>query len=87
MKGVLADRVGGALRAKRDDAAEMNASERASYITWLLTQGGRYSNDEVAALCGLASRSGAWRLMQSVSRVAPVRTGEDGRWEMVHDEA
>lgn len=65
----------------------MNSQERSALVTWLLCHGGRYSDAEIAALCGMGGRNSAYYLMSNLARVLPVwRNEEDGRWELVGDD-
>jgi hypothetical protein len=87
IKGSKLGAIGAVLPVRpRVDAAEYTSQERAALIMWLLCHGGRYSNDEVATLCGMGSRTGGYKMMRAISRVCPIRKAErDGRWELVRD--
>ena len=56
------------------------ATERAALIVYLLSQGRRFHITEIQAICNVKRRR-AYEIMESVSRVVPVRQ-EGGEWEI-----
>jgi hypothetical protein len=50
---------------------EYVGQERAAMVAWRFAQGAQLTTQQVADLCGL-SYSGAWYLLQRISRVLPI---------------
>lgn len=54
--------------------------ERRLAVVWLLAEGERMTSGAVARLTGVTQRS-AQRMLAGMSRMQPIRRGEDGCWE------
>jgi hypothetical protein len=61
---------------------EMTAQERAAKVVYEIATGSQMTTEEVATMTGLTV-SGAWYLMQRVTRVTPVCQYDNGRWVKV----
>ena len=59
--------------------AEYSAQEKAALIAWHLAHGEGMTTAEVASITGL-SWTGAWFLMNRLSRVLPIYRNESGVW-------
>lgn len=66
--------------------SELIPTERVAIVVWRLRDGESLSTAEVALAVGLTN-SGAWRLLQKLSRVLPVYQTDSGLWEMVQNES
>ena len=58
---------------------EYVATERAALLGYKFAQGARLTTMEVAVICGL-THSGAWRILDKMSRVLPLLQLDDGKW-------
>ena len=60
---------------------DYSAQEKAALIAWHLAHGEGMTTGEVASLTGL-TQSGAWRLMDRLSRVLPIYRDDGGMWSV-----
>jgi hypothetical protein len=60
------------MSAGMDNQREYTSQERAALITVRLLRGEQLTNQQVARICGYASRNSAYGLMMRLSRVLPI---------------
>lgn len=59
---------------------EFTSQEKAADVTWRIATGQAVSTSEVAESFSMTYQ-GAWRLMNTISRVIPIAPNSTGKWQ------